>query len=354
MEMRPVFKCGDIPWRIHYHPYDTKTSDISLYLAHGYEDQQPENWAAPVEFALVLWSPGQLSQYTSRVAKHCFNADEGDWGFTRFCNPESQQSSTASKEIQGEIAITAYVRVIEDPTGVLWHTFRNYDSKKETGMVTPAAGTFAALLTGTAKTLYYSHMHESFCFSTSHDFTHFDLDICNHDSFDPSTYHSPRDSLRAYTDMSAIPDEEKQTREMGFASNKCTLFENLPWILHLHLKRAEYDAAQGHVVKIRERQSFPMELDLVPFFTSYERQAAKLGQWVHQLAGVVVHDGDESRGHFHTFVRPSGTDAVYRFDHDERMTRATVMDAVDANFGSSRKSASGPCATVYMLVYVRK
>ena len=31
--------------------------------------------------------------------------------------------------------ITAYVRVVKDETGVLWHNFNNYDSKKETGYV---------------------------------------------------------------------------------------------------------------------------------------------------------------------------------------------------------------------------
>lgn len=31
--------------------------------------------------------------------------------------------------------VTAYIRAIKDPTGVLWHNFVNYDSKKETGMV---------------------------------------------------------------------------------------------------------------------------------------------------------------------------------------------------------------------------
>lgn len=31
--------------------------------------------------------------------------------------------------------ITVYVRHVEDETGVLWHNFNNYDSKKETGFV---------------------------------------------------------------------------------------------------------------------------------------------------------------------------------------------------------------------------
>lgn len=33
------------------------------------------------------------------------------------------------------VNITAYVRIVEDETGALWHNFANYDSKKETGFV---------------------------------------------------------------------------------------------------------------------------------------------------------------------------------------------------------------------------
>ena len=36
---------------------------------------------------------------------------------------------------KGHTVITAYVRVYNDPTGVLWHNFINYDSKQMTGYV---------------------------------------------------------------------------------------------------------------------------------------------------------------------------------------------------------------------------
>ena len=38
--------------------------------------------------------------------------------------------------IENESAkMSVYVRVVKDETGVLWHTFRDYDSKKVTGYV---------------------------------------------------------------------------------------------------------------------------------------------------------------------------------------------------------------------------
>jgi ubiquitin carboxyl-terminal hydrolase 7 len=80
------------------------------------------------------------------VAHHRFNVAEPDWGFTRFW--DGQQTSLNQNE---EANITAYVRVVKDPTGVLWHSFQeyvprstdwkksdmrsSYDSKKETGIV---------------------------------------------------------------------------------------------------------------------------------------------------------------------------------------------------------------------------
>ena len=80
------------------------------------------------------------------VTHHRFNVAERDWGFTRFW--DGHQSPLDQNE---DANITAYVRVVKDPTGVLWHSFQeyvppsidrekshscsSYDSKKETGMV---------------------------------------------------------------------------------------------------------------------------------------------------------------------------------------------------------------------------
>lgn len=60
-------------------------------------------------------------------ANHRFIAEECDWGFTRFS--ELRKLSTVQEghmrpTIEDESAdITVYVRVLEDPTGVLWHNF---------------------------------------------------------------------------------------------------------------------------------------------------------------------------------------------------------------------------------------
>jgi ubiquitin carboxyl-terminal hydrolase 7 len=63
------------------------------------------------------------------VATHRFTAEEGDWGFTRFYDLRSLFADAWEGKsvplVQDEEAnVTAYVRVVKDPTGVLWHSFQ--------------------------------------------------------------------------------------------------------------------------------------------------------------------------------------------------------------------------------------
>ena len=62
------------------------------------------------------------------AAQHRFNAEESDWGFTRF--GELRKLLAPSYEGKGRpmienetVNITAYVRIYKDETGVLWHNF---------------------------------------------------------------------------------------------------------------------------------------------------------------------------------------------------------------------------------------
>lgn len=60
-------------------------------------------------------------------ANHRFIAEECDWGFTRFSELRklfNVQEGHIRPTVEDESAdITVYVRVLEDPTGVLWHNF---------------------------------------------------------------------------------------------------------------------------------------------------------------------------------------------------------------------------------------
>ncbi|KAI9740466.1 MAG: hypothetical protein M1834_005046 [Cirrosporium novae-zelandiae] len=139
-EHGPTFECGGSPWRVLFFPYGNNVEYASFYLEQGFEDKPPEKWYACVQFALVLWNPEDPTIYAHHTASHRFNIEEGDWGFTRFV--ELRKIFNAPWEdrerpmVENDSCnLTAYVRVVKDPTGVLWHNFINYDSKAETGMI---------------------------------------------------------------------------------------------------------------------------------------------------------------------------------------------------------------------------
>ena len=60
-------------------------------------------------------------------AHHRFIAEERDWGFTRFSELRklfTTQEGHTRPTIEDETAdVSVFVRVLEDPTGVLWHNF---------------------------------------------------------------------------------------------------------------------------------------------------------------------------------------------------------------------------------------
>ena len=128
--------------RILLFPFGNNVLDqCSIYLEHGFEaNSVPDDWSCCVQFALVLWNKNHPHIFHQHSAHHRFTKEESDWGFTRFL--ETRKMFNTAWEgadrplIENDCAnISAYVRVVEDETGVLWHNFNNYDSKKETGYV---------------------------------------------------------------------------------------------------------------------------------------------------------------------------------------------------------------------------
>ena len=67
------------------------------------------------------------SLHPSIDAHHRFIAEECDWGFTRFSELRKLfqvQEGHSRATIEDEAAdVSVFVRVLKDPTGVLWHNF---------------------------------------------------------------------------------------------------------------------------------------------------------------------------------------------------------------------------------------
>ena len=465
-ERGPKFDCGGSPWRILLFPFGNNVDYASFYLEHGYEEDEkpPESWYACVQFTLVLWNKNDPSIYLSHSAQHRFTVEESDWGFTRFV--EVRKMFQPSWEDKGrplveneEVNVTAYLRIYKDPTGVLWHNFLNYNSKKETGMVglknqgatcylnsllqslyftnafrkavfqiptehetdtrssspyalqrlffllqdhgeaistqeltaafgweakdifeqrdiqelsrvlmdkmeeklkgTEAEKILPDLFVGTMKT-YISCINVNYESSRVEDFWDIQLNVSGNKSLD--------DSFKDYVQVETMDGENKYQAE-GFGlqdAKKGVIFESFPKVLHLQLKRFEYDINRGAMTKVNDRYEFPETFDAAPYLSE---TADKSESYLYDLHGVLVHSGDFNAGHYYAYLKPSPDGPFYKFD-DDRVTRATIKEVLEENFGGdytgqtngivpvrnpySRTLSTKRSMSAYMLVYIRK
>ncbi|KAF2646636.1 cysteine proteinase [Massarina eburnea CBS 473.64] len=462
-EHGPVFECAGHPWRILFFPYGNNVDFASFYLEQGYEEKQvPEDWYACVQFMLVLWNPNDPTMFLTHFATHRFTAEEGDWGFTRFAELRrlfgAQWEDRDRPMVENNAAnVTAYVRVLKDPTGVLWHNFIHYDSKKETGMVglknqgatcylnsllqslfftnafreavyqiptdteesransayalqrlfyllqtstsavpttdltqsfgwdskqifeqqdvqelsrvlmdrldekmkgTDAEGTLEKMFVGKMKT-YISCINVDYESSRIEDFWDIQLNVSGNKDLD--------DSFKDYIQVETMEGENKYHAEgLGLQdAKKGVIFESFPEVLHLQLKRFEYDINRDAMMKVNDRYEFPEIWDAAPYLSE---SADRTEPYVYHLHGVLVHSGDLNAGHYYAFLKPNKQGDFYKFD-DDRVTRATKREALEENFGGDYTQANGNVGqrnpytrtwsakrsmSAYMLVYVRE
>ncbi|KAG0340089.1 hypothetical protein BG000_000719 [Podila horticola] len=178
-----------------------------------------------------------------------------------------------------------------------------------------------------------------------------------------------RDSFANYIDVETLDGENKYHAEgHGLQdARKGVIFETLPPVLHLQLKRFEYDIERDAMVKINDRHEFPLDIDLAEFVAEgEEKQKAGPDGFKYTLHGVLVHSGDLHGGHYFALLKPERDGNWYRFD-DDRVTRATQKEVLDENYGGGEaiENLTGMTMAMrqlnrhkrftnaYMLVYVR-
>ncbi|KAL2268587.1 hypothetical protein VTJ83DRAFT_3433 [Remersonia thermophila] len=462
-EHGPIFYAGGYPWRILLFPFGNNVLDqCSIYLEHGFEPNAiPEDWSCCVQFALVLWNKNHPHIFFQHSAHHRFTKEESDWGFTRFLETRKMFNTVWENYdrplIENDSAnISAYVRVVEDETGVLWHNFNNYDSKKETGYVGLKNQGATCYLNSLLQSLYFTNafrkaiyqiptqhdenmtnsaytlqrlfyqlqtsntavgtaeLTKSFGWETRHIFEQQDVQelsrklmermeekmkgtelekvlpemfsgkIKTYISCINVPYESSRiedfwdvqlnvsgnenllDSFQDYIQVEKLDGDNQYFAGDEYKlqdANKGVIFQSFPDVLHLQLKRFEYDIQRDAMMKINDRYEFPEEFDASPYL---DKDADRSEPWEYQLHGVLVHSGDLNAGHYYAFLKPNKEGWWYKYD-DDKVTKATKREVLEENFGGPYKLANGqvrPLAgkkgplmrpnSAYMLVYIRK
>jgi len=132
--LSPEFDIGGEQWQVLVRAAeDSNWLSLFLTLAHP-ELKTDKDWAVCVEFILAV----QANKHTTdngpvgyqQSSFRRLSAEVCDWGFNRFYSLTDLADSVAD-----DLVIRAHVRVVQDVTGILWHSFDNYNSKRVTGYV---------------------------------------------------------------------------------------------------------------------------------------------------------------------------------------------------------------------------
>ncbi|ODQ77761.1 hypothetical protein BABINDRAFT_163160 [Babjeviella inositovora NRRL Y-12698] len=475
----PTFRCGDFDFNLLIFPLGNNSNNVAVYLEphppcitaekeDGTVERTPvdPNWHCCAQFAIDMWNPDVPAARIFSQSHHRFLKSATDWGFSSFVGIQQLNSNWkatgAPLVSRSRVNITTYVRVLRDTTGVLWHDFVDYDSKKETGFVgilnqgatcylnsllqsyfftkvfrqkvyaiptahdTPNShGTFPLAvslqrafykLQKACEPISTSELTSAFGWTSLDAFTQHDVQELNRilmDKLEARMKGTPIEGcltdifvgkMKSYikcvdVDYESVRVEDfwdiqlnvKNTASLARAfenyievemlegdnqydasgiglqdAKKGVVFESFPPVLHLQLKRFEYDFVNDRLVKINDRYEFPESIDLKPYLDAESEGYEE--DWDYQLHGVLIHLGDFSSGHYYAMLRPSLADEWYRFD-DDRVFRATKRQVFDENFGVDVKPNADLAkltrheyqeyqnqrfTNAYMLVYVRK
>jgi len=165
-------------------------------------------------------------------------------------------------------------------------------------------------------------------------------------------------SFRDYVTVKMLCGEHGyQTGEFGLQDARAAvIFQSLPPVLHLQLKRYEYDVQHDIMVKVRitsstgywfgfnltpkinDRFEFPFEIDLGEFV---DETADRTGSWKYQLHSVFVHSGGIHGGHNYAFIKPDRDTRWLIFD-DNRVTPASEREVLGGNYGGEPPSGVIP------------
>jgi ubiquitin carboxyl-terminal hydrolase 7 len=184
-----------------------------------------------------------------------------------------------------------------------------------------------------------------------------------------------RDSFLDYIQVETLDGENKyQAEGHGLQdARKGVIFKSFPPVLHLQLRRFEYDIEKDALGKvsllttpssfqINDRHEFPFSIDLGEFL---DDSADRSVSHVYKLHGVLVHSGDLHGGHYFALIKPEKDGRWFKFD-DDRVTPVTDKEVLEDNYGGDSLNGLVPqhqrtqarslkkFTNAYMLVYIRE
>lgn len=179
-------------------------------------------------------------------------------------------------------------------------------------------------------------------------------------------------SFANYIEIEMLDGENKYQAgdKYGYQdAKKGVVFQEFPPVLHLQLKRFEYDFMVDDLVKIDDFYEFPDRIDVRPYLDEDLPSQIKDQNWNYKLHGVLVHQGSISNGHYYAMIKPEANEEGWlRFD-DDKVWKATPTQVFQENFGASEIPTSQlrlltraeqndymirRATTAYMLVYYRE
>ncbi|KDO28586.1 hypothetical protein SPRG_06442 [Saprolegnia parasitica CBS 223.65] len=169
---------------------------------------------------------------------------------------------------------------------------------------------------------------------------------------------SIEESLASFVEGEVMDGDNKvECEQCGTkkAATRRTCFGALPNLLVLHLKRFDLDYATFETVKLNNRCSFPLELDMRPYTKEgledekesdgddasmmMENTAETSSAYAYALRGVLVHSGVAQGGHYYSFILDKTKNEWFKYD-DEDVSPFDPAHIEAECFGGTQKRTS--------------
>ncbi|EGV65690.1 ubiquitin-specific protease ubp15 [Yamadazyma tenuis] len=185
-------------------------------------------------------------------------------------------------------------------------------------------------------------------------------------------YNNLTDSFKNYIELEMLTDDNKYQAgdDYGYQdAKKGVVFRSFPAVLHLQLKRFEYDFMIDDLQKINDLYEYPNEIDLSPYLDEDLPGDVKSQNWTYKLHGVLVHQGSISNGHYYAMIKPKAHEDYWLRFEDDKVWKVTRSQVFEENFGANELSQEEffklskfeqnenmirRSTSAYMLVYYRE